>query len=102
MYKGIPGVHSINDVGVTRLYVRLKCRTCGELLNSLQTCRKYKTFGSIEATPDQEFIVAPSNKAKEKAMNKGSDQTRETIRRMTFSAGNQSDQGAHGSNRGIP
>jgi len=101
MYKGIPGVHSINDVGVTRLYVRLKCRTCGELLNSLQTCRKYKTFGPIEAVPDQEFIVPPSNKAKERETNKG-EQTRETIRRMTFSAGNSGDQGASGCNKGIP
>merc|ERR1719451_112141 len=49
MYKGIPGVHSIGDIGVTRLYVRLKCRTCGDLLNSLQTCRRFKTFSDIEA-----------------------------------------------------
>jgi hypothetical protein len=100
MYKGIPGVHSIDDVGVTRLYVRLKCRTCGELLNSLQTCRKYKTFGPIEATPDQEFLVPPTNK-NEKATNKGGE-TRDISRRMTFSAGNQGGQGAVGSNKGIP
>jgi len=98
MYKGIPGVHSIDDVGVTRLYVRLKCRTCGELLNSLQTCRKYKTFGPIEATPEQSFMVPPSKPAK--ATNK--DETRDTIRRMTFSAGNQGDLGNSGSNKGIP
>lgn len=58
MYKGIPGVHSINDVGVTRLYVRLKCRTCGELLNSLQTCRKYKSFGPMEPIPDVDPLIA--------------------------------------------
>jgi len=62
MYKGIPGVHSINDVGVTRLYVRLKCRSCGELLNSLQTCRKYKSFGPMEPQPDEDFISADSSK----------------------------------------
>merc|ERR550514_2411821 len=39
MFRGIPGVHSISDVGVTRLYVRLKCRNCGALLNSLQAVR---------------------------------------------------------------
>merc|ERR1740138_405260 len=65
MYKGIPGVHSINDVGVTRLYVRLKCRTCGELWNSLQTCRKYKSFGPMELPADQGVIVpATTPKAK--------------------------------------
>lgn len=64
MYKGIPGVHSISDVGVTRLYVRLKCRTCGEVLNSLQTCRKQKKFGAIEPTPASEFLAtSPSVKA---------------------------------------
>merc|ERR1719473_752115 len=41
--KGIPGVHSIDDLGVTRLYLRLKCRTCGELFNNLQTCRRHIT-----------------------------------------------------------
>jgi len=51
-FKGLPGVHSIGDIGVTRLYVRLKCRKCGDLLNSLQTCRKFKTFGHSEAVPD--------------------------------------------------
>merc|ERR1719393_26398 len=43
LYKGIPGVHSIDDTGVTRLYLRLKCRLCGSLLSNLQsfmpTCR---------------------------------------------------------------
>jgi hypothetical protein len=51
-FKGLPGVHSIGDIGVTRLYVRLKCRKCGDLLNSLQTCRKFKTFGHSEAVAD--------------------------------------------------
>ncbi|CAJ1335414.1 unnamed protein product, partial [Effrenium voratum] len=45
---GIPGVHSIGDIGVTRLYVRLKCRTCGDLLNGMSTCRKMKAMGYIE------------------------------------------------------
>jgi len=62
MYKGIPGVHSINDVGVTRLYVRLKCRTCGELLNSLQTCRKFKSFGPKEAPPESDMTVSSPSK----------------------------------------
>jgi len=44
LYKGIPGVHCIDDTGVTRLYLRLKCRRSGQLLNSLQTCQKsFKT-----------------------------------------------------------
>lgn len=43
LYKGIPGVHSIDDTGVTRLYLRLKCRRCGRLLNNLQTCQLCKT-----------------------------------------------------------
>jgi hypothetical protein len=38
------GVHSVDDQGVTRLYMRLKCRTCGDLLTSLQKCWKYSTF----------------------------------------------------------
>ncbi|CAE7665100.1 unnamed protein product [Symbiodinium sp. CCMP2456] len=48
MAAGVPGVHSIGDIGVTRLYVRLKCRTCGDLLNSHSTCRKTKAMGYIE------------------------------------------------------
>ncbi|CAK9056776.1 unnamed protein product [Durusdinium trenchii] len=48
MSQGIPGIHSIGDIGVTRLYVRLKCRTCGDLLNSASTCRKKKQMGHIE------------------------------------------------------
>jgi len=48
MAGNIPGVHSIGDIGVTRLYVRLKCRTCGDLLNSFSTCRKKKQMGHIE------------------------------------------------------
>jgi hypothetical protein len=48
-YTGTPGVHSIGDIGVTRLYVRLKCRKCGDLLNDLQTCRKFKIFGEKDA-----------------------------------------------------
>eukprot|EP00435_Cladocopium_sp_Y103_P028744 s806_g7.t1 len=48
MSGNIPGVHSIGDIGVTRLYVRLKCRTCGDLLNSFSTCRKKKQMGHIE------------------------------------------------------
>jgi len=71
MYKGLPGVHSINDVGVTRLYVRLKCRTCGELLNSLQTCRKFKSFRPMEPKPDQEFLVAPAAAKEKKEETKG-------------------------------
>jgi len=57
MYKGPPGVHAVGDVGVTRLYVRLKCRTCGDLLTSLQKCRKYKKWGHIEPPPNQSFLV---------------------------------------------
>merc|ERR1712151_1250491 len=76
MYKGIPGVHSINDVGVTRLYVRLKCRTCGDLLNSLQTCRKFKSFGPMEATPDEEFIVPMIKSGKDKSTKQKDDETR--------------------------
>lgn len=57
MYKGIPGVHSIGDIGVTRLYMRLKCRTCGDLLNSLQTCRKLKSFGHIEPKQDASYAL---------------------------------------------
>merc|ERR550514_1824401 len=63
MFRGIPGVHSIGDIGVTRLYVRLKCRTCGDLLNSLQTCRRFKTFSDIEALPEPEWSV-PSHMRK--------------------------------------
>lgn len=51
MYQGEPGVHSVFDHGVTRLYMRLKCRTCGDLLNSLQSCRKFKKFGEIDVQP---------------------------------------------------
>mmetsp|Transcript_54556 Transcript_54556/g.130154 ORF Transcript_54556/g.130154 Transcript_54556/m.130154 type:complete len:355 (+) Transcript_54556:35-1099(+) len=57
MYKGIPGVHSIDDLGVTRLYARLKCRTCGDLLNSLQTCRRHKAFGPKEPPVDPEWTT---------------------------------------------
>jgi hypothetical protein len=32
LYKGTPGVHSLNDIGVTQVYARLKCRKFGDLL----------------------------------------------------------------------
>eukprot|EP00929_Paragymnodinium_shiwhaense_P025184 TRINITY_DN15290_c0_g1_i1.p1 TRINITY_DN15290_c0_g1~~TRINITY_DN15290_c0_g1_i1.p1 ORF type:complete len:385 (-),score=63.19 TRINITY_DN15290_c0_g1_i1:153-1307(-) len=54
-YKGLPGVHSLGDPGVTRLYVRLKCRHCGDLVTNLQTCRKFKTFGNPEAMHQHDF-----------------------------------------------
>jgi hypothetical protein len=38
--KGVPGVHSIDSSGVTRLYLRLKCRTTGELKCNLATTRR--------------------------------------------------------------
>mmetsp|Transcript_86480 Transcript_86480/g.245233 ORF Transcript_86480/g.245233 Transcript_86480/m.245233 type:complete len:382 (+) Transcript_86480:97-1242(+) len=58
LYRGIPGVHSISDVGVTRLYARLKCRTCGDLVSGLQTCRKYISFGHLQAPPDVPWLGA--------------------------------------------
>lgn len=59
MYRGIPGVHSIDDIGVTRLYLRLKCRTCGDLLNTLQTCQKVSSFGTQDPFPDtSNFLVS--------------------------------------------
>eukprot|EP00933_Yihiella_yeosuensis_P044185 TRINITY_DN39271_c0_g1_i1.p1 TRINITY_DN39271_c0_g1~~TRINITY_DN39271_c0_g1_i1.p1 ORF type:complete len:411 (-),score=77.81 TRINITY_DN39271_c0_g1_i1:111-1343(-) len=61
--KGISGVHSIGDIGVSRLYVRLKCRTCGDSLNSFQTCRKLKQFGTIDAPRD---YLIPQPQAEEK------------------------------------
>merc|ERR1711904_207998 len=48
LYKGIPGVHSIDDSGVTRLYLRLKCRRCGKLLNNLQSCMLCKTLPPVD------------------------------------------------------
>lgn len=48
LYKGIPGVHSIDDTGVTRLYLRLKCRKSGRLLNNLQKSTPFKTLPSQE------------------------------------------------------
>mmetsp|Transcript_43299 Transcript_43299/g.99800 ORF Transcript_43299/g.99800 Transcript_43299/m.99800 type:complete len:346 (+) Transcript_43299:113-1150(+) len=59
MYKGIPGVHSIDDLGVTRLYARLKCRCCGDLLNSLQTCRRHKKFGAQDPPQEPEWAASP-------------------------------------------
>mmetsp|Transcript_51259 Transcript_51259/g.134993 ORF Transcript_51259/g.134993 Transcript_51259/m.134993 type:complete len:261 (+) Transcript_51259:73-855(+) len=44
------GVHSVDDIGVTRLYVRLKCRTCGEVLTSLQSCRRHIPRGEAVHT----------------------------------------------------
>lgn len=69
MYKGIPGVHSIGDIGVTRLYVRLKCRTCGDILNSFQTCRKFRKFGNVE--PVKEYLVKPDEPAEPAKKMKG-------------------------------
>jgi len=96
MYKGIPGVHSINDVGVTRLYVRLKCRTCGELLNSLQTCRKHKSFGHMEPRPDQELLV-PTVPSANKGKGKGKPLKSVLRASQDHSTGN-----AENANRGIP
>lgn len=55
--KGIPGVHSIDDIGVTRLYVRLKCRVSGRLLIDLPPYLKYKTIGDTD--PTAEGLVDP-------------------------------------------
>jgi len=95
MYKGIPGVHSINDVGVSRLYVRLKCRTCGELLNSLQTCRKQKRFGHIEPRPDEELLVPPTPGA-QKGKGKGKLRSRQSVCEAGANAGENADR------RGVP
>merc|ERR1719428_2140956 len=91
MYKGIPGVHSINDVGVTRLYVRLKCRLCGEILNSLNQSR-YQKMKRTEPLPDHDFIVpaaCPQSRAGKAARQKEPEKgdARETLRRMTLSNG---------------
>lgn len=99
MYKGIPGVHSINDVGVTRLYVRLKCRTCGELLNSLQTCRKYKTFGNMEPLPDQDLLVPKKLTAPGANKGKGKGKPLKSVVRASHEAGPGNGENA---NRGIP
>lgn len=81
-----PGVHSLGDVGVTRLYVRLKCRTCGNLLNSLQTCRKFKTFCDIEPPPDSAWPDAEPEQPKSKILGVGAapDDNREKQKRMTL------------------
>jgi hypothetical protein len=101
MYKGIPGVHSINDVGVTRLYVRLKCRSCGELLNSLQTCRKYKSFGPMELKPDQELIVpATTPKGKLPDSSDAEDKKGALLRNTAASSPCQDD--TCNDNRGVP
>jgi hypothetical protein len=52
--KGAPGVHSLDSKGVTRLYVRLKCRSSGELKCQLSTCRR------PIIDPDMEPLVTPS------------------------------------------
>jgi len=57
------GVHSIGDIGVTRLYLRLKCRMCGDLLNSLQTCRKFKSLVNMEPSASTEFFIHKSDSA---------------------------------------
>jgi len=67
MYQGIPGVHAITDIGVTRLYLRLRCRTCGNLLNKLQTCgRKQTVMKHIEPGPD--ILALPDADAMPKAV----------------------------------
>lgn len=48
MYRGSPGIHSMEDHGVTHLYVRLKCKISGHVLNDFQTGRKVKHFGEVE------------------------------------------------------
>jgi hypothetical protein len=106
MYKGIPGVHSINDVGVTRLYVRLKCRLSGELLNSL-TPSRYKKFGDTAPLHEQDFVVpAASPRSKEGRVRKmerdkdKNEKNRDTLRRMTLSQGPGSGDGD--GHKGIP
>jgi len=101
MYKGLPGVHSINDVGVTRLYVRLKCRLSGQLLNSLTG--KYKKFGEVEPQPDHDIVttgMGTKGKGKGKGGEDGKDKLA-TLRRMTFSAAASTAAGS-GSPKGIP
>jgi len=65
MYKGTPGVHSIDDHGVTHLYVRLKCRICGHVMNDFQTCRKVKHYGQVEL---DRLVPQPGAKRADKSL----------------------------------
>jgi hypothetical protein len=51
--KEIPGVHSMNSIGITQLYVRLKCRVHGNLLVSGTSCGG---FGPRDPEPDQDIF----------------------------------------------
>lgn len=92
MYKGIPGVHSINDIGVTRLYVRLKCRRCGELLVNLQTWRKCKNLGVMEPPPDEELIVPQAS-----SVTRGPSCLKASVR-----AGEEGEEDCENANGGVP
>jgi hypothetical protein len=52
--KGTPGVHSIDSNGATRLYVRLKDRSSGELKINMSTCRR------PIIDPELEPVVTPN------------------------------------------
>jgi len=107
MYKGIPGVHSINDIGVTKLYVRLKCRICGSLLiNSLQPCPKYEAFkasGDTEPQSDAAWMAAAPQKGKGKGDNRSSGEDKKAnFMRLTRSSLQAAAPNENGSNKGIP
>merc|ERR1711904_361647 len=70
LYKGIPGVHCIDDTGVTRLYLRLKCRRSGKLLNNLQTVQLNKPSGQ---TPDQPGTVGLDSSPRSQSLSLASD-----------------------------
>lgn len=65
MYKGTPGVHSIDDHGVTHLYVRLKCKISGHVMNDFQTSRKVKHFGQVEL---DRLVPHPGGKKVDKSL----------------------------------
>lgn len=83
--KGVSGVHSIGDNGVTRLYVRLRCRTCGEVKSRCQTCYKKKSFGHIQPKPEEDMAAASTAIGGGSAANKIQGSSNPTGRRLSAS-----------------
>ncbi|CAK0843999.1 unnamed protein product [Prorocentrum cordatum] len=81
----VSGLHSIGDIGVTRLYVRLRCRACGELKTPCQTCQKKKAFGHIQPKPEEDVAAAPAAIGGGSAANKIQGSSNPSGRRMSAS-----------------
>mmetsp|Transcript_38830 Transcript_38830/g.70049 ORF Transcript_38830/g.70049 Transcript_38830/m.70049 type:complete len:329 (+) Transcript_38830:26-1012(+) len=70
MYKRSTGVHSINDIGVTNLHIRLTCRICGRVATGFENpkCVGKVRHGSNDGIPLDSFLYPQSEPKEQKSV----------------------------------